>query len=288
MKELIILVGPPGSGKSTLAKSMTTHLRINQDDQGREGHMRYFLQAVAEGENIIVDRLNFNKEQREKYLAPAKANGYITKIVVLHESSETCGNRMLLRKDHPTIQDEKSARKALHMFMTKYEKPTQDEADEVEFRYPTEDKPWALITDLDGTLCDISHRQHLVQRSENKKPDWKAFFEAMDNDEVNPVVFSIIEKFDEQCMIIIGCSGRPDDYAKKTMQWLSYNNIPMSELFMRNRGDFRPDTVVKEIILDFELLTRYNIFFVLDDRDSVVKMWRSRGITCLQVAEGNF
>ena len=30
------------------------------------------------------------------------------------------------------------------------------------------------------------------------------------------------------------------------------------------------------------------ILFVLDDRSQVVKMWRELGLTCLQVADGNF
>ena len=30
------------------------------------------------------------------------------------------------------------------------------------------------------------------------------------------------------------------------------------------------------------------IFCVLDDRDRVVKMWRDLGLTCFQVAQGNF
>ena len=37
------------------------------------------------------------------------------------------------------------------------------------------------------------------------------------------------------------------------------------------------------------LLSEYDVAGVLDDRDQVVKMWRNElGLTCLQVAEGNF
>ena len=32
----------------------------------------------------------------------------------------------------------------------------------------------------------------------------------------------------------------------------------------------------------------YNVKFVLDDRNRVVEMWRSLGLTCLQVADGDF
>lgn len=57
---------------------------------------------------------------------------------------------------------------------------------------------------------------------------------------------------------------------------------------MRRSGDFRPDYIVKEVILDFEILTRYTPYIIIDDRDQVVKMWRRRGYTCLQCAPGDF
>ena len=41
-------------------------------------------------------------------------------------------------------------------------------------------------------------------------------------------------------------------------------------------------------IYDNELKGKYNIKFIVDDRDQVVKMWRSLGLTVLQCAEGNF
>ena len=34
--------------------------------------------------------------------------------------------------------------------------------------------------------------------------------------------------------------------------------------------------------------SQYDVEFVLDDRDRVVKMWRDRGLKVLQVAEGDF
>ena len=57
---------------------------------------------------------------------------------------------------------------------------------------------------------------------------------------------------------------------------------------MRQRDDFRPDNIVKEMILDFEILTRYTPYFMIDDRKQVVDMWRKRGYTCLACAEGDF
>jgi hypothetical protein len=41
---------------------------VNQDSQGKTGHMKEFEDAVAAGRSIIVDRMNFNKDQRNRYL----------------------------------------------------------------------------------------------------------------------------------------------------------------------------------------------------------------------------
>jgi hypothetical protein len=57
---------------------------------------------------------------------------------------------------------------------------------------------------------------------------------------------------------------------------------------MRKYGDFRQDSIVKREIYERFIAPDYDILCVLDDRNSVVSMWREIGLTCLQVAEGDF
>ena len=57
---------------------------------------------------------------------------------------------------------------------------------------------------------------------------------------------------------------------------------------MRQNSDRRPDDVIKAEIYETCIEPYYNVLYVFDDRDRVVKMWREKGLTCLQVAEGNF
>jgi len=178
MPECIILVGPPGSGKSTSAKEFEKlgYVRISQDDQGKPGHLELFQSALNAKSNIIVDRMGFNKEQRFRYLAPAKMSGYKTTIIVLHESYNTCLSRCLSRINHPTIINEINAKSALQTFFTKYERPTAEEADELNFFYPEHKKELAVVFDIDGTVADVSHRQHYVQVPKGKKKDGINFF----------------------------------------------------------------------------------------------------------------
>jgi len=289
MPELILMVGPAGSGKSTLSRTFgSKYVRINQDELGKEGHKEQFNLSLHAGHNIIIDRMSFSKEQRARYLEPAKKAGYKCYIKVLHENFDTCLERMKKREFHPTIKDEKTAKKVLNFFFSKYERPTPDEADEIEFRYPEGEKPLAVICDLDGTLCDIDHRLHFIHPPEGVKKDWKSFSESLRTDGINQWCREILWNFEDKGKNIVLCSGRSDNYKDLTIDWLNNNHIYYTNLFMRHRDDYRKDDIVKEVILDFEILTRYRPYFFIDDRKSVVDMWRKRGYTCLQCADGNF
>lgn len=290
--KLKLLVGPPGSGKSTLANSLIYEdgdhglatVYINQDTQGKD-HIVRFTDAITDSKDIIVDRMNFNKVQRERYLKPAREAGYETEIIVLHQTRKECYERIVKRENHPTIKDAISANSALNTFFSKYEKPIKDEADKISFIYEeNKSKDLAVIIDLDGTLCNIDHRLHHV-RGEGKK-NWKAFFDELSKDEPNGWCAAIVEQM--SCFTIVFASGRPDDYEEATRFWLKEHGFPTTHLYMRCRGDHRQDYVAKEIILDFEILSRFKPLFFLDDRKQVVDLWRSRGFVCLHCAEGDF
>jgi len=287
MSELIVLVGPPGCGKTTLSKEYEQQgfVRISQDDMGKETYLNHFYTALKHSDNIVVDRLNFSREQRDRFLVPAKERLYKTKIIVLHENYDTCLKRCEQRDDHPTIRTKENALNALSMFFKKYEKPTIFDADEVNYKYPElKVQCKTLICDIDGTLANINHRLHFVKQD---KKDWKSFFNDISKDEVNKWCLDIIRGLRDKYIITL-CSGRPDDYRDITLKWLEDNRIPYDHLFMRNKGDFRQDYIIKQNLLDFEIKTRYNIGFAIDDRLQVVEMLRNNGITVLQCDKGEF
>ena len=85
------------------------------------------------------------------------------------------------------------------------------------------------------------------------------------------------------------CSGRDDGARDATVAWLDEHvGVRYADLLMRRAGDMRADSVVKLELFDENIRNEYNVLGVFDDRQSVVDMWRSLGLTCFQVAPGDF
>lgn len=143
-----------------------------------------------------------------------------------------------------------------------------------------------VIFDIDGTLADVSHRRHHLGNN-GRSPDWKAFFDGMVDDPVIEPVACLLEQLRSDFDIIL-CSGRPDNYREQTEKWLSDNAIVYDKMFMRPAGDHRSDVIIKRQMLEAIRGDGYNIRFVVDDRQSVVDMWREEGLVCLQAAPGDF
>lgn len=282
-----ILVGPPGSGKSTYATSLPEDfVRVSQDDQGKSGHMQVFDKALSEGKPIVIDRMNFSVQQRDKYISSARKAGYFVKIVEFRVSRYKCLERCAQRTGHPTIQNSHNASQAVNTYFKALELPQRFEYDDYTIIRDNSEgrRPRAIICDLDGTLCNIDHR--LIHVKKEGKKDWKAFFDGIGDDVPYEWCDTLLRKFEEYPIIL--CSGRPDNYRASTTNWLHEYVIPHTSLFMRERNDYRPDTIVKEILYLYEIEPYYTPFFVVDDRQSVVDMWRSHGLTVLQCQDGNF
>jgi hypothetical protein len=155
-----------------------------------------------------------------------------------------------------------------------------------------------VIVDLDGTIFDIAHRRHYVA---SKPKNWKAFNSAMHLDVANEHVVWTVRSFFNNGGRILLASGReetfravsenklgelgiiPIDIAEHAKDAILYNKF-----YMRAAKDNRPDTIVKSEILDQMRAEGFNPVIAIDDRQSVVDMWRARGLTCLQCAPGNF
>lgn len=143
-----------------------------------------------------------------------------------------------------------------------------------------------VIFDIDGTLADNTHRQHLVA---DGQMSWEKFFQQMGEDTpVVPIIDLCKTLTASKQYEVLLFTGRPERYRKLTEQWLTWNGVPDLPLEMRNDGDTRPDSEVKQDMLKALLSKGAEIAFVVDDRQSVVDMWRKNGVICLQCAPHNF
>ena len=147
-----------------------------------------------------------------------------------------------------------------------------------------------VIFDLDGTLALIDKRRELA-RKPNGKINFDIFHDSANIkfDKPNWPVIKMAQLFAEQEFKIVIFSGRSDKTATATLSWLSQSKVPFNKLVMRPHKtmNFVPDEVLKKDMLDKHLDIN-DIFMVVDDRQKVVDMWRSLGLICVQVAEGNF
>jgi len=139
-------------------------------------------------------------------------------------------------------------------------------------------KPNVIIFDLDGTLSDSSHRIHFLKE---KPKNWPAFFDAGAKDPPHDYVVKLCNALQGVYRVII-CTGRPDSHRVMTELWLKQNGVVYLHLRMRKTGDYRPDDILKKEMLD-DIRKFWNPIFAVDDRPSVVAMYRSNGVPVFTV-----
>lgn len=135
-------------------------------------------------------------------------------------------------------------------------------------------KPAAYIFDIDGTLAI---------RGDRSPYDYS----KVNLDTLNEEVVRVCRHLSDIYPIII-VTGREDDCYKETIDWLHQHRLKYQVLHMRKAGDKRKDSIVKAEIYIRAIEPHYHILGVFDDRQQVVDMWRSLGLTCFQVDYGNF
>lgn len=282
MKKVLILVGLPASGKSTFAKNLLSKykgqwVRTNKDllremlhdSQWSKANEKFIIQlrdtiilmALEEGKHVVIDDTNFGPHiEHIKELVKGKATVEINDSF-LQVPVEECIKRDLLRP--------KSVGKDVIMeIYNKYVKPP---VQPLEYN---PNLPDAILVDMDGTLALLNGRNP---------------FDAStcEQDLPNKPVLDTVLVWQEKTQIII-ISGRTDDCRFQTERWLEKHGVKYNALYMRKTGDYRKDSIIKEELYGENIANKYNVRFVLDDRQQVVDMWRSLGLTVFQVAEGNF
>ena len=153
-----------------------------------------------------------------------------------------------------------------------------------------------IICDIDGTIANIEHRLHYIK---GPHKDWASFTKACVDDKPYKDVIEILWNMydagrrrgkEGSDRTVYFFSGRSEVVRKETEEWLqryilttSMRNEGRPYLYMRKEGDYRPDTTIKYEMMYELKITPDDVLCILDDRQSVVDMWRKEGFRCLQV-----
>lgn len=287
MSKLIILKGLPACGKSTRAEQILREdgntIRLNKDLAREMLHMGKFtgrnesltrdaVRALAEMYlkkkiNVIVDDTNLNPGTMQSWKDLAKDTAKVEVIDMTDVPVEVCVMRDSERTKSVggTVIKNMALRYGLKSFSAGS----------------------VVLCDIDGTIADTTHRLHYVNPPEGEKKDWKGFFSEMVNDIVRLDVQKILVDLYNQGFTIIFLSARPDSYKDVTLKWLADKNLSFAyTLIMRQSHDKRPDTEVKADMLNLHFPDKGVIHTIIDDRPSVIRMWKEMGLNVIDVGAG--
>jgi phosphoglycolate phosphatase-like HAD superfamily hydrolase len=146
-----------------------------------------------------------------------------------------------------------------------------------------------VIFDVDGTLLDIQHRVHLIRPPNGGKKEWRAFrAQAVNDSIIAPIAMLARMLYNRHDVRIIISTGRMEDERPVTTEMLAAHGVNYNRMYMRKQDDFRADSDIKREMLAQMRGDGFNPVLVFDDRQQVVDMWRAEGLTCCQVAPGQF
>ncbi len=297
MATLTITRGLPGSGKTTWARAQGGHVRVNRDELRRMLHGGPLLTGWAEKQVTIAQRAlvesllcaGVNVICDDTNLRPRAVRD-------LAELAQACGAGVVIRDFTDVPVDECVARDAQR---SGFERVGEDAIRGMYQRYlagrslplpvpalaampapapysPPEGAPEALLVDIDGTVAVMTGRGPYEEH-------------RVGEDSPNPPVIALVRALHAGGYRVVFCTGRSEACRGDTASWLdAHVGVPYEALLMRAARDGRKDWVVKAELFDRHVRHRYRIVAVLDDRDQVVRMWRTMGLTVLQVGEGNF
>jgi predicted kinase len=284
MSKLLMLSGLPSSGKSTYAEELVNGggnwVRVNRDllrtmlhfdkwsgkneDVTVMTEKSIVARCLWKGLNVVVDDTNLGLQHKDmwKSVADTAETPVMFEIKTFDTDVWECIKR-----------DEKREKKVgRHVIMNM--------AMQYDF---VPDMKNIVVCDIDGTVADGTHRQHHL---DGETKDWKTYFSLMHDDVPRMEVYNAAmdEGVSEDAELVF-VSARPEDYRKETEDWLHKHGMDYMHLIMRPQGNKRPDTEVKQKVLD-KYLKNYNIVKVYDDRPAVIRMWRENGLKVEDVGNG--
>lgn len=301
LQTILLTRGLPASGKTTFAKAWvaerpTERARVNRDDLRAmlfekptyEWHQeravtevqRAAVKALLGGSmDVVCDDTNLRPKYVREWERFARGNGATVELREFPVDVDEAIRRDAAR-DRTVGED--VIRRTASKFMRKGEFlpiPAEVETTVVVDKYePRPDLPDAVLVDIDGTVAHKAVDRDIYDLS------------RVHEDTACEAVIEAVKAARLAGARIVFCSGREAVARKATAEWLAVHvaRRPGEPLLMRAEGDRRRDSIVKRELFDAHVRDHFNVRYVLDDRNQVVDMWRELGLTCFQVAPGDF
>lgn len=287
--------GLPASGKTTAAERMVrenpgAYVRVNKDDLRAMLHAGHFskgneqqvlrirdqiiLDALMNGKHVIVDDTNLDPKHRARIDEIAAQVRKEKGSCAVEEHFFDVPVEECIARDKMRVNGVGE-----EVIRNMYDRYLRPKSDPLPIKAHDPALPHCIIVDIDGTLA---------RRKDRGPFEWgKVGQDDIHNDIKELIDLIAFRQLAERPDIIL-CSGRDEVCRPQTEQWLQEHGIRYNYLHMRPTGNREKDTVIKSRMYHEHIEGKYNVDYVLDDRDQVVRMWRSLGLRCLQVAEGNF
>lgn len=299
MKEkikFVLLQGIQGSGKSTFAKQFVKDNQnfkcVNRDSFRHmlssytytEENEKIVTEAVhstienliKHNYNVVLDEMNINPKTLEKNINFIKSicNKHNKEADIEIKSFDITLKEAIERDARRDFSvGEAVIRKTWKNFVAPVKQKENIHHILKSFEYDSS-LPLAILYDLDGTMALNDHRSYYDYSDKVKL------------DKVNIVLRTIVSVLRNLTPIkMIAVSGRSDCCKQWTEEWLIDKFIPHDELYMRKEGDNRSDVIVKKEIYDIYIKGKYSVAFVLDDRKSVLQMWKDEGLYVLDCSQ---
>lgn len=296
MAKLTITRGYPGSGKTTWATGQAGNVRVNRDDlRSALFHKSGVLPAAEEaqvtiaqraqvtalldaGINVIVDDTNLNLRHARAFADLAKKHGADFECRDFPATASECIERNLTRlfRGERFVESDVILKMARRYPISQWQRVTAHEWAQDNWTpwQPNHELPYAILTDIDGTLAD--HEGLRSPYDFSKVGADRPIRHAIDAVQAMATYWKAP---------IIALSGRDDSCYAATMTWLNSQGINPSALYMRKTGDKRRDSIVKHEIFHDQIAPFYNPLAVFDDRAQVVRMWWAIGLPLLRVGD---
>lgn len=136
----------------------------------------------------------------------------------------------------------------------------------------------AILVDIDGTIADNRHRDHLA------KTDWAKFveFNTVIRDKPITSVVELVRTLSLQYSVIM-VTAREESDRPVSKAWLANHDIPFQRLYMRPIGDERRAHDFKESVLHSLQKDGFEVHLAIEDNKYCVDMYRKNGIQVLEV-----